>query len=226
MDASIAYHLLELPDKADPATIEAAFKKKRNELDNLIAQAATEELKEKYRSAVAELAEARRMALADIRDRKISLFLGIAAVLLFFLAIHENSIPVAATIPQGSSSHEIRKQSEAGKRAPEENAAKVQGNIFQAGKKEWSVGRNNISWDETQAWSNGLGDGWHTPTKAELKQLFDEVGKKSAIGKDFGWAEARDASSAWTFCFKNGVEKWQARNYSNRNLRALAVRSR
>ena len=99
------------------------------------------------------------------------------------------------------------------------------GKIFPACGKVWQLGRNTIDWNDTQTWVNSLGDGWRTPTKAELKELYNEVGKTSPIKEDWVWAESRDSSSAWFVDFRYADSVgWNYRIL--RGNRALAVRSR
>ncbi|MFZ2960695.1 MAG: hypothetical protein WA705_27760 [Candidatus Ozemobacteraceae bacterium] len=98
--------------------------------------------------------------------------------------------------------------------------------VFQACGKEWCVGQNNIDWNNTQAWIKALGKSWQAPTRAELKELYDEVRQKSPLKNDWAWAELRDSSSAWCFSFHYGTAFWGYCDSSYWYYRALAVRFR
>lgn len=101
------------------------------------------------------------------------------------------------------------------------------GGTFKACGKEWLIGQKNINWNETQAWINRIAFlGWRAPTKAELKELYNEVGQKNPIRIDGVWAESKDSSSAWIVNSNSGLEYLRDRNVSTSRTGAVAVRSR
>lgn len=105
---------------------------------------------------------------------------------------------------------------------------------FTACGKVWRIGQDNINWNETQSWIKSLGDGWRTPTKAELHKLRSELWQHSPISH--AWGEASDLSSAWVVnCNNDGSDFYKhdahcevefGRNHREEGIRALAVRSR
>jgi len=100
------------------------------------------------------------------------------------------------------------------------------GKTFKAAGKEWQVGQYNINWKETRSWVRSLGGGWRIPTRAELKSLYSAVGRTSAIGWDWVWAEREDddSSSAWGIFFTNGYEFSRSIGFRYYDCRAVAVR--
>lgn len=95
---------------------------------------------------------------------------------------------------------------------------------FTAYGKEWRIGQYNVDWNETQAWIEGLGDGWRTPMHSELRGLQKEVNITSGIGNDWVWAEKKSFSTAWLIFFDNGNEHSNSFDYRYYNYRAVAVR--
>ncbi|MBF0502453.1 MAG: DUF1566 domain-containing protein [Candidatus Riflebacteria bacterium] len=109
---------------------------------------------------------------------------------------------------------------------------------------EWLEGPDRpTDWDQSQAWINGLGNGWRTPTRAELRGIYiadsNRQGRPSQgrgpwpLRLDpafrlncayWTWAEARDASSAWALEFGSGDGMWNIREMTNWNFRGFAVR--
>lgn len=98
------------------------------------------------------------------------------------------------------------------------------GKSFKAVGREWFVGQCNITWTETKMWIESQGGGWRNPTRAELKLLFHSVGKSSAIGDDWVWAEKEDSSSAWHIDFDDGYESSISIDDRFYSYRAIAVR--
>lgn len=91
-----------------------------------------------------------------------------------------------------------------------------------------------ISWDQTQIWISGLGNGWRTPTCAELAKLYisesTQVNRLDPIFRPVRivWADiqAENSYKAWTFYFDVGKEGCCYRDRTFHSLRGLAVRSR
>lgn len=99
------------------------------------------------------------------------------------------------------------------------------GQVFISCGKEWLVGAADLDWTQTQEWIKGLGQGWRSPTTAELVELFQERGQNSPIGQDFIWAEPRDAHSAWHFSFYYREVRWGYFDDHSKYGRALATRA-
>lgn len=83
------------------------------------------------------------------------------------------------------------------------------------------------SWNEAQAWINGLGNGWRTPTLVERKgiNIFGST-RKGGVGSSVPlrldpafqldkavdvWSESKNFSSAWSFDFAYDCESWTDR---------------
>jgi hypothetical protein len=90
---------------------------------------------------------------------------------------------------------------------------------------EWKRGPNDLEWDEAQMWINELGDGWRTPTVAELKALHSEVGHKSPLNDLRVWADQKSSEKAYTFSFSDGYPWATTRYRNNSTLWVVAVRS-
>ncbi len=102
---------------------------------------------------------------------------------------------------------------------------RITGKIFNADGKEWHVGPYNITWNETQKWIKSLGDGWRTPTLAEMESLYFAEGHQSPLGNRWTvWAERKSSSSAWTIHFRYGSTNSTSTNFRDKGCRALAVR--
>lgn len=102
--------------------------------------------------------------------------------------------------------------------------ASFAGEVFNACGNEWRVGKNNLSWIETQSWINGLGGGWRAPTIVKLQELYNQVGQKSPIRDDKVWAEPRNSSSSNVFAFYDGTKGWFFNIIRGKYLRGVAVR--
>ena len=97
-------------------------------------------------------------------------------------------------------------------------------------------GRKDITWDEAQAYVQGLKTGgfsdWRLPTRAELKSLYDpsitaeyKIDPMFQLSACCPWTgELGDSSSARPFDFSSGYEYSNYRSASN-DGRVLAVRS-
>ncbi|MBF0546053.1 MAG: hypothetical protein HQM08_16535 [Candidatus Riflebacteria bacterium] len=103
--------------------------------------------------------------------------------------------------------------------------AQKHNSIFQACGKEWRVGGRNFSWYEAEVWICTLGGGWRSPTREELKELYNNVGKNSPIKDEWVWAEPKSTTSAWNFHFYSGDENWYSNYFRSSRNRAVAVRS-
>lgn len=116
---------------------------------------------------------------------------------------------------------------------------------------QWLEGPDRtMNWIEAQAWISSLGDGWRSPTRAELSGIYisDSV-RRGGIGGTWPfitgkfllrldpafhlntaywvWAESRTASTAWAIQFYDGHEVWVSLEFGNNWFdRAFAVRSR
>ncbi|MFZ2955400.1 MAG: DUF1566 domain-containing protein [Candidatus Ozemobacteraceae bacterium] len=100
---------------------------------------------------------------------------------------------------------------------------------------------NAMTWVQAQAWIEGLGKPWRTPTIEELKGIYlPESARQGApfaglpalnlhLDKAFAnnsymvWSVAKDSSLAWYFGFYDGVEYWNPRDTTIWRFRALAV---
>ena len=103
------------------------------------------------------------------------------------------------------------------------NNAKEEKTFLGCGK-EWLVGPTDLDWNQAQAWITKLGKGWRAPTKAELVELFDELGQNSPIGQDYVWAEAKDEHSAWHYSFYYREVRWGYFDDHSAYGRSVAVR--
>jgi hypothetical protein len=100
---------------------------------------------------------------------------------------------------------------------------------------QWVVGPDqNTSYRQALAWLEVCdigGGGWRMPTRTELKELFAEcVGtcNMDPIFETTGcavWAEPRDSTTDWSFCFDRGHECYDVRGEINQNGRVFGVRS-
>ncbi|MBF0407547.1 MAG: hypothetical protein HQM10_09335 [Candidatus Riflebacteria bacterium] len=100
------------------------------------------------------------------------------------------------------------------------------GKAFKACGKEWLVGPVGWSWKETQVWINSLKAGWRSPTIAELKKLYNEVGKISPIKEHGVWGEkSKEPSFVWRFNFSTGSKYSYKATYRAMNSLGVAVRS-
>lgn len=107
----------------------------------------------------------------------------------------------------------------------EDNYKQSPGGVFNACGKNWHLGSGNVSWSETQVKIRNLADGWKTPSRKELQELYGAIGANHEImGKNMVWADFKDASSAWCFDFSSGREDSKSSDFRNSRLRALAVR--
>ncbi len=98
---------------------------------------------------------------------------------------------------------------------------------FKADGKEWLVGKQGINWNETQSWINSLGGGWRAPTRAELKSLYNAVGRDSPICSEAVWAEKKDSSYGWRIMFGDGGNEAQGKIDGNYGWTTpVAVRQR
>ena len=101
---------------------------------------------------------------------------------------------------------------------------------------EWVVGPDrSANYAQAEQWVAGCnvaGGGWRMPTRKELATLYQRgIGERNMdpAFRPTGWwvwAEPRDSSSAWGFYFHDGYESWHRRDYSGRDPRVFAVRSR
>jgi len=96
---------------------------------------------------------------------------------------------------------------------------------------QWRVGPNHdTEWYEARDWVRGLGGGWRMPTREELRSLYSSgiyAGDWGPFENSGYWVwtgEERDSSSAWTFKFNHGIERYIDRDDGS-NARAFAVRS-
>ena len=97
-------------------------------------------------------------------------------------------------------------------------------NVFNACGKEWKIVKSGVGWKEAQTLIKKLGNGWRTPTFAELKVLYRKVGKKSPIRDSFVWAESNDSLSAWGFQFDLGYESSRPHYFKFSYVLTVAVR--
>ena len=105
-------------------------------------------------------------------------------------------------------------------------ADSYEGRKFLGCGKEWLLGKVDVDWNAAQTWIRSLGDGWRTPTKAELIELFQQQGQNSPVGQNFVWAERRDQHSAWNFSFYYQEPRWRYLDDHSIYGRAVAVRNR
>ncbi len=92
---------------------------------------------------------------------------------------------------------------------------------FEFGGLFWQVGPDrDMTWDDAKEWVDGLGGDWRIPTRAELQGLWDSGISYDNWGpfENSGWfvwfGEVRDSSSAWGFCFDDGIELWSSRGFT------------
>ena len=105
---------------------------------------------------------------------------------------------------------------------------------------QWLEGPDHpTSWEQAQAWINGLGDGWRTPTLEELAALYlpdssrrgtygDPLCLDPAFERDSGyslWSIERYDGTAWLYDFSRGYAHWIDTHFPGRFDRAIAVRN-
>ncbi|HAE37947.1 MAG TPA: hypothetical protein DCG57_04810 [Candidatus Riflebacteria bacterium] len=117
---------------------------------------------------------------------------------------------------------------------------KITGHTLVSLNKDWKVGQFNITWPEAQRWIKSLGEGWRSPTRAELKDLFYKglglkrqhykmpsfEDKPSPIGYDSFLAESRSENSAYCFDFTGGYSYSFRSSRRYHGFRAIAVRDK
>ncbi len=82
---------------------------------------------------------------------------------------------------------------------------------------------NLLSWNEAVIAAGVYGDGWHLPTKIELKVLYEHKNSVGAFAKDDYWSLTElDSNSAWIQGFGNGD---QDRYNKHSRLSVRAVRA-
>ena len=82
---------------------------------------------------------------------------------------------------------------------------------------------NLLSWKEAVIAASAYGDGWHLPTKNELRALDEHKNSVGAFAKDDYWSLTElDSNSAWIQGFGNGD---QDRYNKHSRLSVRAVRA-
>ena len=80
-----------------------------------------------------------------------------------------------------------------------------------------------LGWNEAVIAASAYGDGWHLPTKIELKALYEHKNSVGAFAKDDYWSLTElDSNSAWIQGFGNGD---QDRYNKHSRLSVRAVRA-
>ncbi len=78
-----------------------------------------------------------------------------------------------------------------------------------------------LNWNEAVIAASAYGDGWHLPTKTELKMLYDHKNSVGAFAKDDYWSLTElDSNSAWIQGFGNGDQD-RYNKYSRLSVRAV-----
>ncbi len=97
---------------------------------------------------------------------------------------------------------------------------------FQAAGREWCVGSNCISWDDSVKWILSLDDGWDIPTRQDLQELYKEVQSNSPIGDESAWADACEPPSDKSYYveFWDGKAYFRDRDHTAPGFFAVAVR--
>ena len=80
---------------------------------------------------------------------------------------------------------------------------------------------NSLIWSDAVAAASAYGSGWHLPTKAELKVLYERKNVVGGFAKDDYWSTTElDSNSAWIQGFFNGDQD-RYNKYSKLSVRAV-----
>ena len=80
---------------------------------------------------------------------------------------------------------------------------------------------NSLSWSDAVSAASAYGSGWHLPTKAELKVLYEHRNVVDGFAKDDYWSSTElDSNSAWIQGFVNGDQD-RYNKYSKLSVRAV-----
>ena len=80
---------------------------------------------------------------------------------------------------------------------------------------------NSLSWSDAVTGASAYGDGWHLPTKTELKMLYEQRNVVGGFAKDDYWSCTElDSNSAWIQGFVNGDQD-RYNKYSKLSVRAV-----
>ena len=80
---------------------------------------------------------------------------------------------------------------------------------------------SSLSWSDAVLAASAYGSGWHLPTKAELKVLYEHRNVVGGFAKDDYWSATElDSNSAWIQGFGNGDQD-RYNKYSKLSVRAV-----
>jgi Protein of unknown function (DUF1566) len=80
---------------------------------------------------------------------------------------------------------------------------------------------NLLTWSEAVTSASAYGSGWHLPTKAELKLMYEQKNVLGGFAKNDYWSSTElDSNSAWIQGFFNGDQD-RYNKYSKLSVRAV-----